>query len=373
MKIIITENQLKKLLLENDFNKIFNDYYEKMLYGVCMKYTKDLDKAQDFCQNGFIKVYNNLNKYDETGSLEGWVRRVINNSILDELRKKKMTFVDTDNEGFDFSRYDSGEEEYEEDEKLSMDDVMVGLDQLSPTYKKIFKMFYLDGLSHEEISKKLGISVGTSKSNLFKAKKNIKKYLSEEIEPSNKAIENICDSKKFCKAQGKITFGQLRELVESAKTKRLLLNIGEGGYKATIRLLPWFLPQLAIAGFTGSLLRAFNKIFKPSLEETTNYKTWWGKTITKIFNLVEGELNINDPLSKIFFISDGLMTLLSEKEKLKFARYIAEVASEKSDNEEVPEYFVENELRTWLNEKFLLDPPLELKKVNSEKEIDSED
>jgi hypothetical protein len=64
--------------------------------------------------------------------------------------------------------------------------------------------------------------------------------LKEEIEPSSSAIKNICDAKKFCKAQGKITFGQLKELVENAKTNRLFLHIGEGGYKATLRLLPWF-------------------------------------------------------------------------------------------------------------------------------------
>ena len=182
--------------------------------------------------------------------------------------------------------------------------------------------------------------------------------LKEDIEPSSKAVKNICDSKKFCKAQGKITFGQLRELVENAKSDRLFLHIGEGGYKATLRLLPWFFPQLAIAGFTGSLIRAFNKVFRPTLEETTGYKTWWGKTVMKIFNLVEGELGTTDPLSKIFFISDGLMTMLDDKLKVKFARYIADIASEKPDDEEVPEFFVENELRHWLNEKFLLDPPL---------------
>jgi len=182
--------------------------------------------------------------------------------------------------------------------------------------------------------------------------------LKEDIEPSSKAVKNICDSKKFCKAQGKITFGQLRELVENAKSDRLFLHIGEGGYKATLRLLPWFFPQLAIAGFTGSLIRAFNKVFRPTLEETTGYKTWWGKTVMKIFDLVEGEIGTTDPLSRIFFISDGLMTMLDDKLKVKFARYIADIASEKPDDEEVPEFFVENELRHWLNEKFLLDPPL---------------
>ena len=127
--------------------------------------------------------------------------------------------------------------------------------------------------------------IGKFKDKLFNKKVDI----NEEIEPSEKAVKNICDSKKFCSAQGKITFGQLRELVESAKTRRLFLHIGEGGYKATLRLLPWFLPQLAIAGFTGSLLRAFHKIIRPTLEETNNYKTWWGKTIMRIFNVVEGD------------------------------------------------------------------------------------
>lgn len=197
--------------------------------------------------------------------------------------------------------------------------------------------------------------------------------LTEDIEPSERAVKNICDAKKFCEAQGKITFGQLREIVTNAKAKRLYQHIGEGGYKASLRLLPWFFPQLAIAGFTGSILRAFNKIFRPGIEETTGYKTWWGKTIMKIFDLVEGELGISDPLSKIFFISDGLMTMLDDKLKVKFARYIAEIASEKPDDEEVPEYFVENELRKYLNEKFLLDPPLGPKNTKNNEDLPFEE
>jgi hypothetical protein len=190
-------------------------------------------------------------------------------------------------------------------------------------------------------------------------RKNLKQYIKEnEIKPSESAVKNICDAEKFCSAQGKITFGQLRSLVETATTKRLHKHIGEGGYKAMLRLLPWFLPQLSIAGFTGSIIRAANKILRPTLEETTNYKTWWGKAIMKSFDLAEGELGLTDPLTKIFFISDGLLTLMDDRFKVKFARYIAELASEMPDDEEVPEYFVENELRHWLNEKFLLDPPL---------------
>ncbi len=196
-------------------------------------------------------------------------------------------------------------------------------------------------------------------------KELIRQILHEEIEkkvePSERIVRSICDSKEFCKAQGPITFGQLKSIVESAMGRRIALHVGEGGYKATLRLLPWFLPQLAIAGFLGATMRAMNKIFKPIITETTNYKTWWGKTILKIFDLVEGELNPRDPFSRIFFISDGLMNMLDEENKVKFARHIAEIASEMPDEEPVPDFFVENELRKWVNQRFLLDPPLSLK------------
>ena len=204
-------------------------------------------------------------------------------------------------------------------------------------------------------------------------RRTLKEYINEvEISPSESAVKNICDAEKFCSAQGKITFGQLRALVETASNKRIYKHIGEGGYKATLRLLPWFLPQLSLAGFTGSIIRAANKIFRPTLEETTNYKTWWGKAIMKSFDLAEGELGLNDPLTKIFFISDGLLTLMDDRFKVKFARYVAELASEMPDDQEVPEYFVENELRRWVNEKFLLDPPLPPKQVKDDVNQDSE-
>jgi hypothetical protein len=190
-------------------------------------------------------------------------------------------------------------------------------------------------------------------------KKDLSNLINEvEITPSKVAMDNVCSTKKICDAQGKITFGQLRELVESGARKRILTHMGEGGYKATLRLIPWFIPQLLLAGFAATWVRVANKLFRPTLEETTNYRTWWGKTILKIFDLVEGELNASDPLSKIFFISDGLMTMLDDKYKVKFAQYVAQVADEKPDDEVVPEYFVENELRHWLNEKFFFRSPI---------------
>ena len=196
---------------------------------------------------------------------------------------------------------------------------------------------------------------------------NIKRVLREEslivVEPSDRVIKSICDSAKFCKAQGPITFGQLKAIVEAAKTERLGKHLAEGGYKALIRLMPWFIPQLALGGFVAAGMRAVNKILRPGLTETTSYKTWWGKTILRLMNLAEGEIESEDPLSKIFFISDGLLNMLSEENKIKFARHIADVASNKPNDEPVPEYFVENELRNWVNQRFLLDPPLLQKNI----------
>jgi RNA polymerase sigma factor (sigma-70 family) len=159
-----------------DFDELYNRLWGKMLNTVCRKYTIDSDKAQDYCQNGFIKVYNNISKYDGKGSLEGWVSRVINNNILDELRKGKIEIDDGGDNGFDLSKLRDSEDTYEESEH-SISKIIGLLKYLPPAYKRAFEMYYLDGLQHNEISEILGITIGTSKSNLYKSKGKLKKYL----------------------------------------------------------------------------------------------------------------------------------------------------------------------------------------------------
>jgi hypothetical protein len=181
------------------------------------------------------------------------------------------------------------------------------------------------------------------------------------VSPSSLVKSNVCKREGICNEQGPITFGQLERLIKTAQKKNLGLNIGEGIYKSMIRLLPWFIPQIAIGAFVGSGIRAINKVVKPALETTKGYKSWWGKSVLNVMRLAEGELSIDDPLGKIFFISDGLLDMLDEKWKLKFARYISELAASKPETEIVPDYFVENELRKWINQKFLLDPKLPIK------------
>lgn len=186
------------------------------------------------------------------------------------------------------------------------------------------------------------------------------------VAPSRDVTDNICKVKGFCKAQGPITFGQLKALVEGATNKRIASDIGRGVFKTLWRITPFFLPQLLLAAAGVTVTRAFNKIISPALKDTKGYKSWWGKAVMKAMDVAEGDYIPDlalgdDPISKIFFISDGLLQMVKDKYKLKFARYVAEVAESKPDNEPVPEWFVDNLLRDYLNQKFLLDPPLPIK------------
>jgi RNA polymerase sigma-70 factor (ECF subfamily) len=175
MKIIITESQYDQLINEGfNFDLEYNKLYPKMFNQVCLRYANgDREKADDFCQMGFIKVYEKMGMYDGSGSLEGWVRRTITNTILDELRKEKRS---PRRKEVDFGITDFRDEEPEEN-LFSTSDIKKAIDTLSPMYKKIFNMYYFDDMTHQEIANELGINDGTSKSNLFKAKARVKTYL----------------------------------------------------------------------------------------------------------------------------------------------------------------------------------------------------
>jgi hypothetical protein len=204
------------------------------------------------------------------------------------------------------------------------------------------------------------------------------------VAPSAEVTNNICSVEGFCREQGPITFGQLKALVEEATSKRIQADMGRGLFKTLWRIVPFFLPQILLAAVGITVTRAINKIITPALNDTRGYKEWWGKVVLKAMDIAEGDYIPDialgdDPLSKVFFISDGLLQMIRDKYKLKFARYVADVAASQPDNKPVPEWFVENLLRDYLNQKFLLDPPLtfkkgvELEKLNEQTEVEVTD
>jgi RNA polymerase sigma-70 factor (ECF subfamily) len=177
MKIILTESQYKTLINEGlDFDSIYKTFYPKMFNQVCLKYSnEDRDKADEYCQLGFIKVYEKMSMYDGTGSLEGWIRRTIINTIIDEIRREKRG---PKKKEVDFDRQDF-EDESPEEPLYSLSDIKKAMETLPPSYRKVFELYYFDNMSHLEIADELGISDGTSKSNLFKAKAKIKSFLED--------------------------------------------------------------------------------------------------------------------------------------------------------------------------------------------------
>lgn len=179
------DSLLRESFTSAEMGKIYNELWDEMLHSVCMKYTNDINTAQDYCQNGFVKVYQNIHKKTRDGSLKGWIRRVINNNILDELRKKKIKYTTDDSMLGRIEDPTPTEDQYVE--KISAIEIMRAAENLSPRFKEVFDL-YFEGYKHEEIAEKLGITVGTSKSNLFKAKANLRKYLGGMVNEAKATI-----------------------------------------------------------------------------------------------------------------------------------------------------------------------------------------
>jgi RNA polymerase sigma-70 factor, ECF subfamily len=159
----------------------------KLLYGkmivVALRYTSDRDSAEEIVQEGFIKVFEKLNMYDFKGSFEGWVRRIVANTAIDMLRKsKKMPLLAEDD-----SRFSESIENPMEEKELEAALIMKGeialkaVQKLSPAYRTVFNLYVLEDYSHKEIAEMLGISEGTSKSNLAKAKMNLQRIIENEL------------------------------------------------------------------------------------------------------------------------------------------------------------------------------------------------
>lgn len=154
----------------------------KRLYGtmmaVCLRYAKDHDQAHDILQEAFLKVFANIAKYNFEGSFEGWVRRIMVNTAIDAFRKKRTDFLLLGEEQSIEDYKDVAEEEETEAEfEFSVSDVVEAMQELTPAYRTIFNLYLFENLTHVEIAERLGISVGTSKSNFAKAKRNLKNIL----------------------------------------------------------------------------------------------------------------------------------------------------------------------------------------------------
>ena len=164
-------------------SKLFKMYSGKML-GVCMRYAKDNDEADDMLQISFIKIFKKIKSFrNDDGSLEGWIRKIVVNSAIDEIRKNKRLKISS----VSLEEVEDKDVTIEIEEEVYMSEigpekVISHMQKLPDCYRTVFNMYAFEGLTHQEISENLDIHIGTSKSNYHKAKKALKSSLTKELE-----------------------------------------------------------------------------------------------------------------------------------------------------------------------------------------------
>ncbi|MBT3209621.1 MAG: sigma-70 family RNA polymerase sigma factor [Bacteroidetes bacterium] len=155
---------------ESKFQRKLYDLFSGKMFVVCLQYSNNYEEAKDILQDGFVKVFTNLKQFKHQGSFEGWIRRIMVNTALEKFRQNKIKFIDS--EIFEFKDSLS----YEDIESnISANDILKVMQELSPQYRTVFNLYVNEGYSHKEISEKLNISVGTSKSNLSRARTILQK------------------------------------------------------------------------------------------------------------------------------------------------------------------------------------------------------
>lgn len=150
------------------------ELFSKKLFVVCLRYSTDYSDAEDMLQEGFIKIFNKIEKYNHSGSFGGWLSRLIANNCIDIIRKKPNLYALTDVQ-------ENKLENYTVDalDTLIGEDLISLIQSLPIGYKTIFNMYVVEGYAHKDIAEKLNISTGTSKSQLNRARKLLQKKLEE--------------------------------------------------------------------------------------------------------------------------------------------------------------------------------------------------
>lgn len=174
---IVSEHDLIKGCVrgERKFQEELYRIHSPKMYAVCLRYSKDPDEAQDILQDGFVKVFRNIEKFRNEGSFEGWLRRIFVNTAIEHYRKKANVF--SISEQVEVGLEDNSPDVFE---KMAAADVMKIVNELSPGYKAVFNMYVIEGYNHKEIADILGITEGTSKSQLARAKGMLQKIIKEK-------------------------------------------------------------------------------------------------------------------------------------------------------------------------------------------------
>jgi RNA polymerase sigma factor (sigma-70 family) len=157
---------------------LYIKYYYTVL-NTCKKYTKNLHEAEDLTQNIFLKLMNKIDTFKgkSPAQFTSWLKMLSKNSVIDSIRKRQNIYDISEHElnglNVDFIDIDA----IDNFEEIMSNDINIAISKLSPKYKKVFQLYYIENYSHNEIADELGINVSTSKTNLLKAKLKLSKLL----------------------------------------------------------------------------------------------------------------------------------------------------------------------------------------------------
>ncbi len=167
-------------------SKMQEELYKRFapkMYAVCLRYSNNTENAQDLLQEGFIKIFRNLNRFRNEGSFEGWIRRIFVNTSIEFFRKKTNLFSITEKD--DLIVEDGSLNALD---KLAEKDIIKLVQELSPGYRAVFNLYAIEGYSHKEIGNMLNISEGTSKSQLARAKGVLQKKVEQFLDEKRKSL-----------------------------------------------------------------------------------------------------------------------------------------------------------------------------------------
>ncbi|MFN0202775.1 MAG: RNA polymerase sigma factor [Bacteroidia bacterium] len=158
---------------DRTYQKLLYERYYGNMMTVCMRYSNDREEARDVLHEGFMKVFTNLSKFKQGTNLGAWIRRIMVNTSIDAYRRKAKIpdTTEVDNALHESDAYPDAVS------SLSADEILALVQKLSSAYRTVFNMYVIDGYSHREIGEALGISEGTSKSNLAKARAKLQKMI----------------------------------------------------------------------------------------------------------------------------------------------------------------------------------------------------
>jgi len=183
---IVSDLDLVQGSIENNrkMQELLYERFAPKMYALCLRYSKNPDDAQDLLQDGFMKIFKNLPKFRGEGSLEGWMRRIFVNTSIEYFRKVVRV-----QEMSEVQEYGIEDKEWNVLDNLAEKDIIGMLQELSPGYRQVFNMYVIEGYSHKEIGVIMGISEGTSKSQLARAKITMKKLVETRLSKSSEKFK----------------------------------------------------------------------------------------------------------------------------------------------------------------------------------------